>query len=104
MVARERESDLMSIRWIASEQGMKMNADRRQGLSFAALDQRLRDVPDGPAGALNTRKQGSESNSRSGPFCFRGSRWTHVGGDPLDHRHERPVLQDYLQISVVMKL
>ncbi|MCD9085603.1 hypothetical protein [Stenotrophomonas sp. SY1] len=33
---------------------MKMKADCRQGLSFAALDQRLRDVPDGPAGALNT--------------------------------------------------
>ncbi|MGH8053899.1 MAG: hypothetical protein ACREP4_08255 [Stenotrophomonas sp.] len=31
-----------------------MKADRRQGLSFAALDQRLRDVPDGPAGVLNT--------------------------------------------------
>lgn len=31
-----------------------MKADRRQGLSFAALDQRLRDVPDGPAGGLNT--------------------------------------------------
>lgn len=33
---------------------MKMKADRRQGLSFTALDQRLRDVPDGPVGALNT--------------------------------------------------
>lgn len=50
----KRESDLMPIRWTASGQGMKMNADRRQGLSFATLDQRLRDVPDGPVGALNT--------------------------------------------------